>query len=98
MGKFYSTKESANFIGVSVRTFKRLRQKGIVTPDKKGANNSVFYSEEQLLKLPRVVTSHAISGDIQVVSSGVNFSSGDNQVVSSSDKNDIVTAVVTTKQ
>ena len=97
MGKFYSTKESANFIGVSVRTFKRLRQKGIVTPDKKGANNSVFYSEEQLLKLPRVVTSHAISGDIQVVSSGVNFSSGDNQVVSSSDKNDIVTAQVVTQ-
>ena len=95
MEKFYSTKEAANFLGVSVRTFKRLRQKGIVSPDKKGTNNSVFYSETQLMKLPRVVTSSDTSGDTQAVTSGDKIADDTAQVVtqavpngSSSDKKD----------
>ena len=46
--KFYSTKESAKFLGVSIRKLQYLRQSGELIPDKAGKNNSVFYSEEQL--------------------------------------------------
>ena len=48
--KFYSTKESAKFLKVSVRTFQRFREVGKLVPDRFGANNSVFYSESQLMK------------------------------------------------
>ncbi len=44
----FSTKDSAKFLGISVRKFQYLRQAGVLKPDKYGRNNSVFYSEEQL--------------------------------------------------
>ena len=46
--KFYSTKESAKFLKVSVRKLQYLRQSGKLIPDKTGKNNAVFYSEGQL--------------------------------------------------
>ena len=46
--KFYSTKESAKFLKIDVRTLQRLRQSGKLIPDKTGKNNTVFYSEGQL--------------------------------------------------
>lgn len=46
--KFYSTKESAKFLKIDVRTLQRLRKAGKLIPDKTGKNNSVFYSESQL--------------------------------------------------
>ena len=46
--KFYSTKESAKFLNVSVRKLQYLRQSGELIPDRAGKNNSVFYSESQL--------------------------------------------------
>ena len=46
--KFYSTKESAKFLNVSVRKLQYLRQSGELVPDRAGKNNSVFYSESQL--------------------------------------------------
>lgn len=64
--KFYSTKESAEYLHVSERTFQRYREAGIVTPDMFGSNNTVFYRKSQLVK---VVTTFLPSGDtsIQVV-------------------------------
>ena len=46
--KFYSTKESAKFLKMSVRKLQYLRQSGKLIPDKIGKNNAVFYSEGQL--------------------------------------------------
>ena len=46
--KFYSTKESARFLKIDVRTFQRLRKAGKLVPDRLSNNNSVFYSESQL--------------------------------------------------
>ena len=46
--KFYSTRESAKFLNMSVRKLQYLRQFGKLIPDKLGKNNSVFYSEGQL--------------------------------------------------
>ena len=48
--KFYSIKEAADLLEVSVRTLQRLRQDDLITPDKFGNNHAVFYSESQLQK------------------------------------------------
>ena len=49
--KFYSTKESAKFLKVSVRKLQYLRQSGKLIPNKIGKNNAVFYSESQLKRV-----------------------------------------------
>ena len=46
--KFYSRKEAAKFLKISVDTLKRLRKAGRLVPEKFGKNNSIFYSEGQL--------------------------------------------------
>ena len=45
----YTTKEAAEFLQVDRKTIQRYRKAGILVPDQFGANNSVFYSEEQLI-------------------------------------------------
>lgn len=46
--KFYSRREAAKFLKISIDTLKRLRKSGKLVPEKFGKNNSVFYSEGQL--------------------------------------------------
>ena len=46
--KFYSRKEAAEFLRISIDTLKRLRKDGKLFPEKFGKNNTVFYSESQL--------------------------------------------------
>ena len=48
--KLYSTKQAAQFLGVSVRTIKRYRRDGILKPDSFGSNHTALYTEEQLVK------------------------------------------------
>ena len=63
--KFYSTKEAADFLGISVRTIQNYRKAGILVPDKFGANNSVFYSEEQLIRtIHHLLTKTGTSGEL----------------------------------
>lgn len=72
--KFYSTKESAKFLGVSVRKLQYLRQSGDLIPDKVGKNNSVFYSEGQLKRFKdrAVVTKLAVANlDCSITDGGV---------------------------
>ena len=72
--KFYSTRESAKFLNVSVRKLQYLRQSGELIPDKTGKNNSVFYSEIQLerFKAGVIVTQSAIdNSSCPVADSGV---------------------------
>lgn len=49
--KFYTIKEAASFLKINVRTIQRMRQSGLLIPDKFGDNHSVFYSESQLQKI-----------------------------------------------
>ena len=46
--KFYSRKEAAKFLKISIDTLKRLRKTGKLIPERFGQNNSIFYSEGQL--------------------------------------------------
>ena len=51
--KYYTTKEAAAFLQVDRKTIQNYRKAGILIPDKFGANNSVLYSEEQLIRTVR---------------------------------------------
>lgn len=63
--KLYTTKEAAAFLKVDRKTIQRYRKAGILIPDKLGANNSVFYSEEQLIRTCRSLLSKiGSSGDM----------------------------------
>lgn len=63
--KYYSTKEAAEFLQVDRKTIQRYRKAGILVPDQFGANNSVFYSEEQLIGTCRSLLSKiGSSGDM----------------------------------
>ena len=65
--KFYSTKQSAKFLGVDRKTIQRYRKAGILIPDQFGANNTVRYSEEQLVRACRSLLSKiGSSGDLHL--------------------------------
>ena len=46
-----STKEAAEFLGVSERTIQNYRKEGILIPDSFGKNNSVFYNKKILIQV-----------------------------------------------
>lgn len=63
--KHYTTKEAAAFLKVDRKTIQRYRKAGILVPDKFGANNTVLYSEEQLIRTCRSLLSKiGSSGDM----------------------------------
>ena len=65
--KMYSTKEFAELAGVSIRTLKRWRKSGKLTPIKTGDNGYCFYADFQLWKIKNVTslqTGEDKTGDI----------------------------------
>ena len=56
MEKLYSTKEAANFLGVSVITLKRYRKSGKLKPVSTSINGYSEYSHEQLVSFQKVVS------------------------------------------
>lgn len=65
--KLYLTKEAAKFLGVDRKTIQRYRKAGILIPDQFGANNTVRYSEEQLVRACRSLLSKiGSSGDLHL--------------------------------
>ena len=47
--KYFTTKEAAAYLQVDRKTIQNYRKAGILIPDQFGANNTVLYSEEQLV-------------------------------------------------
>ena len=51
--KLFTTKEAAAYLQVDRKTIQNYRKAGILVPDQFGANNTVLYSEEQLISTCR---------------------------------------------
>ena len=85
----YSTKAAADFMNVDRKTIQRYRKEGLLIPNAFGKNNSVFYSEEQLIALAKHLLT---SGDKllkfrpQVATSYENLIKNSSQVGTSSKK------------
>jgi len=54
--KMLTTKQAADFLGVSIRTLKYWRKTGKLQPTMTGAKGAKFYSEVQLLEVQKILT------------------------------------------